>query len=76
MKQLNPRIHWKIKEIYKSNNSTSKRCNLCLTERGEILDDPDKSLLNKRSEIISQYRRQNKYKLKTLVSNMTSGDVT
>ena len=40
---------WKIKGIYKSYNPTSKRCNLCLTEKLEILDDPDKNLLNKRS---------------------------
>ena len=76
MKQLNPQIPWKIKGIYKSYILTSKRCNLCLTEKLEILDDPDKNLLNKRSEVISQCRHRNKYRLKTLVSNMTSGDVT
>ena len=47
MKQLNPQISWKIKGIYKSYNPTSKRCNLCLTEKLDILDDPDKNLLNK-----------------------------
>ena len=57
-------------------NPTSKRCKRCLTEKLEILDDPDKNLLNKRSEIISQCRHKNKYRLKTLASNMTSGDVT
>ena len=76
MKQLNPQISWKIKRIYKSYNQTLKRCNLCLTEKLEILDDPDKNLLNKRSEIISQCRHKNKYRLKTLTSSMTSGDVT
>ena len=76
MKQLNLQISWKIKRLYKSYNKTSKRCNLCLTEKLEILDDPDKNLLNKRSEIISQCRHKNKYRLKTLASNMTSGDVT
>ena len=75
-KQLNPRISWKIKGIYKSYNPTSKRCNLCLTEKLEILDDPDKNLLNKRSEIISQCRHKNKYRLKTLASSMTSDDIT
>ena len=72
----NPQIFWKIKGIYNSYNPTSKRCNLCLTEKLEILDDPDKNMLNKRSEIISQCRHQNKYRLKTSASNMTSGDVT
>ena len=76
MKQLNPQISWKIKRINKSYNPTSKCCSLCLTEKLEILDNPDKNLLNKRSEIISQCRHKNKYRLKTLASNMTSGDVT
>ena len=53
-----------------------KRCNPCLTEKLEILDDPDKNLLNKRSEIISQCCHKNKYRLKTLTSSMTSGGVT
>ena len=75
-KQLNPQISWKIKGIYKSYNPTSKRCNLYPTEKLEILDDPDKNLLNKRSEIISQCRHKNKYRLKTLASRMTSGDIT
>ena len=71
----NPQISWKIKEIYKSYNPTLKRCNLCLTEKLEILDEPYKNLLNKRSEIISQCCHENKYRLKTLASNMTLGDV-
>ena len=62
-KQLNPRIAWKMKRIYKPYNPISKRCNLCLTERLKILDDPDKNLLNK---IIFHCRQKNKYRLKTL----------
>ena len=76
MKQLNPQISWKLNGIYKSSIPTSKRYNLCLTDKLEILDDPDKNLLNKRSEIISQCRHKNKYRLKTLASSMTSGDIT
>ena len=75
-KHLKPRISWKIKGIYKSYNLTSKRCNLCLTEKLEMLDDPDKNFLNKRSKIISQCRHRNKYRLKTLASSMKSGDIT
>ena len=41
-KQLNPWISWKMKGIYKSYNPTSKRCNLSLTEKLEILDNLDK----------------------------------
>ena len=33
--------YMKIKGICKSYNPTSKRCNLCLTEKLEILDDPE-----------------------------------
>ena len=66
MKQLNPRISWKTKGIYKSYNPTSKRYNLCLTEKLEILEDPEKNILNKRLEIISQCHRKNKYKLKKM----------
>ena len=76
MKQLNPRISWKIKGIYKSYNPTSKRSNLCPTEKLEILDDPYKNLLNERLEIISQCRHKNKYRFKTIASSMTSGEIT
>ena len=40
-KQLNQQISWKIEEIYNFYNPTPKHCNLCLTEKLEILDDPD-----------------------------------
>ena len=76
MEHLNPQISWKTKGVYKSYNPVSKRCNLCLTEKLEILDDPDRKLLNKRSDIISQCCHNNKYRLKRLVANMTSDDVT
>ena len=47
-----------------------------VTEKLEILDNPDKSLFNKRSEIISQCHHKNKYRLKTLASSMTTGGIT
>ena len=75
-KQLKPQISWKIKGIYKSYNPTSKCCNLCLTEKLGILDDPDKNLLNKILEIISQCHHKNKYKLKALASSMMSDGIT
>ena len=52
-KHLIPRMSWKINGIYKHFNPNSKRCNLCLTEKLEILDNADKNLLNKRLKIIS-----------------------
>ena len=76
IKQQNPQISCKIKGIYKCYNWTSKRCNISLTEKLELLEDPGKNLLNKRSKMISQCIHKTKYRLKTLASNMTSGDVT
>ena len=40
-----------------------------------LLDDPEKIFLNNGSEIISQCHHKNKYRLKTLASSMTSGDI-
>ena len=68
-KNLLPRISWSIKGNYKSYNPNSKRCSLCLHKKLEIVDDPEEILLNERSEVISQCRHRNKYKLETLVSN-------
>ena len=76
MKELNPQISWKIKGMYKPYNPTSKRFNLYFTEKLEILDDPDKNMLNKRSEIIFQCRPKSMYRLKLLASSMMSGDIT
>ena len=65
--KLHPQISWSIKGNYKSHNPNSKRCSLCLHEKLEIVHDPKEILLNKCSEVISQCRHQNKYKLKTCV---------
>ena len=62
-KQQLPRLTWEIKGQYKSYNPVSKKCYLCLNEKLAIIDDPEETLLNKRSEIISQCRHRNKYKL-------------
>ena len=75
-KKLHPRISWSIKGNYKSYNPNSKRCSLCLHEKFEIVNDPEEILLNKHSEVISQCRDRNKYKLKTLVSNKKDHGIT
>ena len=70
-KQLNPTVSWQIKRRYNSNNLISTTRTLCLNGKLEILYKQYKNLLNKRSrsEIISHYSDQNKFKLKTLASN-------
>ena len=74
-KQEPPRLIWEIKGQYKAYNPTLKKCNLCLNEKLAIIDDPDKNLLNKRSEVISQCRHRNKFKLVNLTSRKTPNDV-
>ena len=74
-KQQDPRLTWEIKGQYKVCNPTLKKCNLCLNEKLTIIDDPDKNLLNKRSEVISQSCHQNKFKLVNLTSRKTSNGV-
>ena len=73
--KLHPWISWRIKGNNKSYNLNSKRCGLCLDEKLETVDDP-KEILNKCSEVISQCCHQNKYKLKTLLSNKQDQDIT
>ena len=55
-KQQAWRLTWKMKGQYKAYNPTLKKCNLCLNKKLAIIKDPDKNLLNKRSEVISQCR--------------------
>ena len=74
-KQQAPRLTWDIKGQYKAYNPTLKKCNVCLNEKLAMIDDPDKNLLNKRSEVISQCRHRNKFKLVNLTSWKTLNDV-
>lgn len=59
---LNYSIHWKILRKTSGYNKISKSCNLCLSEKLEICKFKDKrSLLNKRTELISKCRHENKH---------------
>ena len=64
-----------IKGQYKAYNHTLKKQNLCLNEKLAIIDDPDKNMLNKTSEVISQCPHQNKFKLVNLTSRKTPNDI-
>ena len=46
-------ISWKIIAKAKSYSNTTKRCNLCITEKFFILSNPQMATLNKRNELIS-----------------------
>ena len=45
-------------------------------EKPEILEDKENNLLNKKSEVISKCRHQNKYMLQALASKIQNPDVT
>ena len=61
---MNYRIKWKIVKKTSGYNPISKTCNLCLAEKLTLCYFPDKTkLINKRNELISKCRHENKYLL-------------
>ena len=52
---------WSIITTAAPYNNSSKKCNLCLTEKLCILKADKATLLNKRSELISRCRHEDKY---------------
>ena len=65
-----------MKNTFKPYTSDHKRCQLCVNEQLKILNEDDENLLNKRSEIVSQCRDRNKYKLKQLASDTNYTTIT
>ena len=61
----NAKVTWAMKNQFSAYNPQSERCYLCLYEKLEILEDKENNLLNKKSEVISKCRHQNKYMLRT-----------
>ena len=59
-------IKWSIMKKSISYTGGSKRCNLCLEEKLNILKEKDNCLLNKRSEIISACQHKNRFQVKSL----------
>ena len=57
-------IKWSIISRARPYSNISKRCDLCLTEKLMIIKHSNDNLLNKRSELISKCRHQNKFYLK------------
>ena len=57
-----PEISWKIKKSAPTYNNNSKQCILCLEEKMAIITFPEQQkLLNKRSELMSKCRHENKF---------------
>lgn len=64
-------LKWSIIKHAKSYNVNARSCSLCLQEKFEILQYPNKSeLLNKRNELIAKCRHMNKF----LLANYKSKD--
>ena len=56
-------IKWKILKHAKPYNNTTKRCNLCLSEKFYLMYKPDEASLNKRTELMSKCRHSNDFLL-------------
>ena len=56
-------VKWSISNQAAAYTNETKRCNLCLTEKLQISKASKTHLLNKRSELISKCRHENKYYL-------------
>ena len=57
-------ISWKILSHASPYDNISNRCNLCLLEKYFIINYKGKGLLNKRNEMISKCRHENKFYIK------------
>ena len=58
-----PSITWRIIKQFPAYNPATKKCQLCIAEKMEILERDPENLLNKRSELISSCRHRNKFKI-------------
>ena len=67
----NFRVDWDILKRAPAYSCLSKRCELCLTEKLMILSADRSTLLNKRTEIVSKCRHQNKFYLSNFVGGVT-----
>ena len=64
-----PTVSWSISKPIPAYNNISKRCLLCLTEKLSIITFKDQAqLLNKRSELLSKCRHENKFLLRNFKS--------
>ena len=63
MKNYTPEITWRIIRKCLPHNYNSRKCDLCLNEKLEIALYKGENLLNKKTELISKCRHQNKFML-------------
>ena len=75
-KNVTPKISWSIFGRFPPYNLESMRCYLCLNEKLEIAIHKEDNLLNRRCEVISKCRHQNKYKLSNLTPFSCNDNIT
>ena len=63
MKNYTPEITWRIIRKCLPYNYNSRKCYLCLNEKLEMALYEGENLLNKKTELISKCRHQNKFVL-------------
>ena len=66
-KDIQPNLTWEIIDHTRPYVNRSKKCNLCLTEKLHIITS-ELDLVNKRSELISKCRHNNKFIIKNFKS--------
>ena len=64
-------VDWNILRRVPAYSSLSTQCDLCLTEKLMIFTVDKSSLLNKRPEIVSNCRHQNKFSLSNFLGGVT-----
>ena len=64
-------INWSTITSASPYNNKSKRCNLCLAKKLHIIKADKINLLNKKSELISKCRHENKFYLKSFNNRIT-----
>ena len=65
------KVDWSISQRARPYSNETKRCDLCLTEKLCILNADKQTLLNKKSELISKCRHENKFYIANFKSNIT-----
>ena len=69
-KNVAPALTWEVLRTAKTYSNITKRCSLCLHEKLAIITYPyPDELLNRRSELVTKCRHENKFLLKNFNSN-------
>ena len=72
-KNVAPALIWKVLRTARTYSNITKRCSLCLHEKLAIITYPypDEvlNLLNRRSELVTKYRHEDKFLLKKFNSS-------